>query len=292
MSQYQLTKSIKENQELFASFNQLAEETFEISFKKWKTLNYWQASYIPYALVNQGEVIANASITKGELVVNEKRLQVIQIGTVMTKKAYRSQGLSKQLLEKIIADYYDQVDMIYLFANETVLDFYPKFGFKRVDEVSVVIPTKQLIEKESGIVKCQFESVKEKLEKQARSRNNDYLDTYMVDNYSLTMFYFSTVFSEMIYYLAALDCFVTYEIDGNELHLFDILSTKKISMKEVLCYLPVKEVGNIICHFHVKEESDLMMTIQREPLDDDALFVLGKRAEELEEIKCPLFSHA
>lgn len=45
----------------------------------------------------------------------------------MTHPDYRGQGLAKKLLEHVIAKYEDQYDFLYLFANDTVLDFYPKF---------------------------------------------------------------------------------------------------------------------------------------------------------------------
>ncbi|MEG0255075.1 MAG: GNAT family N-acetyltransferase [Vagococcus sp.] len=292
MNEYELVNNIKDNKVLFKSFNQLAQETFEINFEDWAALGYWEDSYIPYALMNQKEIIANASITKGELVVRDKRYQVIQIGTVMTKKAYRSQGLSKILMERIIEKYQETSDIIYLFANETVLDFYPKFGFKRVNELSVVVPTNQLIPQNRKLKQCQFEIEKEKLENYGRNRNNHHLETYLVDNYSLTMFYFSTVFAQNIYFIEDLDVFVTYEIEGEELHLFDILSQKAISVKEVLSYLPIEKITSIVCHFHLKEEIGLIMTQQEEPLDEDALFFLGKGSVECDSIKFPLFSHS
>ena len=61
---------------------------------------------------------------------NDKILKGIQIGAVGTIPEYQNRGLSRYLMEYVI-DKYDPVsDIIFLFANETVLDFYPKFGFK------------------------------------------------------------------------------------------------------------------------------------------------------------------
>ncbi|WP_326717516.1 GNAT family N-acetyltransferase [Vagococcus jeotgali] len=72
-------------------------------------------------------------------VINKKKHQVLQLGTVMTKETYRDQGLSRRLIEEILKDYQGKVDMIFLFANETVLEFYPKFGFSRVMEDSYLL---------------------------------------------------------------------------------------------------------------------------------------------------------
>lgn len=43
----------------------------------------------------------------------------------MTHPDYRNQGLAAKLLNHIIGKYEKEYDYIYLFANETVLDFYP-----------------------------------------------------------------------------------------------------------------------------------------------------------------------
>lgn len=57
----------------------------------------------------------------------------------MTHPNYRGQGLAKNLLNHVIAKYEDQYDFLYLFANDTVLDFYPKFGFERIEESSFTV---------------------------------------------------------------------------------------------------------------------------------------------------------
>ena len=60
----------------------------------------------------------------------------IQLGTVMTAPPCRKQGLSRFLMEEIKKDWEGRCDGMYLFANDTVLDFYPKFGFSRQEPVS------------------------------------------------------------------------------------------------------------------------------------------------------------
>ena len=50
-----------------------------------------------------------------------KKKNYIQIGTVMTDNEYRNKGLSRYLIEKIISEYKEKSDCIYLSANDTVL---------------------------------------------------------------------------------------------------------------------------------------------------------------------------
>lgn len=59
---------------------------------------------------------------------------ILQLGTVMIDKKYRNMGFIKTIMQEIEKDYYDIVDGIYLFVNDSVLEFYPKFGYKKSTE--------------------------------------------------------------------------------------------------------------------------------------------------------------
>lgn len=63
---------------------------------------------------------------------NKNQYSALSIGAVATKKDYRGRGLSRILMNHII-EKYDGVPM-YLYVNNDVVNFYPKFGFKRVFE--------------------------------------------------------------------------------------------------------------------------------------------------------------
>ena len=52
----------------------------------------------------------------------------------MVDKEYRNQGLSRFLMEQVLEEWRESCDLIYLFANDSVLNFYPKFGFIPVPE--------------------------------------------------------------------------------------------------------------------------------------------------------------
>lgn len=57
------------------------------------------------------------------ILINKKEYNAIQIGTVMTHPDYRMQGLSRKLIDHIIAKYEHEYDFLYLFANERALIF-------------------------------------------------------------------------------------------------------------------------------------------------------------------------
>ena len=290
MKDYQLTNNIKENKIWRKSFNELAELTFGINFEEWYQAGFWGDNYIAYALLDDEKVLANASITKSELVINEKTYQTIQIGTVMTAPDYQGKGLSRQLVERILTDYQNKVDFIYLFANETVLDFYPKFGFKRVDELLI---KKELTEKrtqKSGLTKVTFSEVQDEVEAIIKNADKSHLQSYLLDDKNLKLFYYGTVFSEEFYYIKELNVYLCFEIEENRLDLFDVLTNKPISMKAILDYLPLENITDIYYHFDLKEKEGLFYEVA--PCDEDALFTLGIDSEVLESVKLPFFNHA
>jgi predicted acetyltransferase len=79
-------------------------------------------------------VVANVSVNLLEFIINGEKKSAIQIVTVMTYSNYRNRGLSASLMNKVLEEYENKSDFIYLFANQNVLEFYPKFGFKSVNE--------------------------------------------------------------------------------------------------------------------------------------------------------------
>lgn len=131
-----LISNYKTNVELRDSFNRLAHRTFGIDFEAWYSQGFWDDRYDAYSFVDGSEVVSNVSVSKLDWVWGGKRLRALHIGTVMTDEAYRGRGLCRRLLEHVLDKYDGQFDVIYLFANETVLDFYPKFGFKPLMESS------------------------------------------------------------------------------------------------------------------------------------------------------------
>ncbi|MBQ7838966.1 MAG: GNAT family N-acetyltransferase [Lachnospiraceae bacterium] len=136
-NKFTICKNIRDNKHLRDSFNALAGETFGLNFEDWYQNGYWKDNYIPYSVLRDGEVVANVSVNPMEFIFDGKKINVIQLGTVMTKGTYRKQGLSRRLMEEITKDYAD-VDGIFLFANDGVLEFYPKFGFAASEETQYV----------------------------------------------------------------------------------------------------------------------------------------------------------
>ena len=69
-----------------------------------------------------------------EFLVEKERKTGVQIGTVMTDEEFQNRGLNRFIMAQVLAIWKEQSDFVYLFANDSVLNFYPKFNFEIVYE--------------------------------------------------------------------------------------------------------------------------------------------------------------
>ena len=129
-----LHKQIRENAPLRKSFDALAQKTFGISFEGWYRAGHWSDSYIPYVLAEGDTVLANASVNVMDFLwCGQSRRLYSDWHGHDGRNAPRPRAVAP-------ADYCnfsglkDRCDTVYLFANDSVLNFYPKFGFCKAQE--------------------------------------------------------------------------------------------------------------------------------------------------------------
>ncbi|EAC8105286.1 GNAT family N-acetyltransferase [Listeria monocytogenes] len=244
---YEMISDYKDNKMYRDSFNRLAESTFDINFEEWYSDGFWNDKYVCYSYIDDNKVIANVSINKMNLIYQGEDYRALQIGTVMTHPDYRGKGLAKKLLEHVIAKYEDQYDFLYLFANDTVLDFYPKFGFERVEESSFTVDACGLKRESSNLKKLNpdnktdFQLIRRIVSEKTPLSN--ILDVR--ESEDLLMFYVLIALKNELYYIEELDVIVLMEQEDADLYVLDILSTKKLDVVEVLRYLPIKKIETI-----------------------------------------------
>ena len=100
----------------------------------WRDRGGWTEDYEVFALVDNGNIVSTIGRSRMRLVIEGEDWKGYQLGAVATLERYRGRGLARQLMEWVIASL-DEVDQsIILFANSSVLAFYPRFGFKRLPQ--------------------------------------------------------------------------------------------------------------------------------------------------------------
>lgn len=234
--------TIRNNPQLKQSFFNLAQETFSIQFEQWDALGYWKDTYCPYALEENGEIVANVSTSVGTLILDGNYYQTVQIGTVMTKKSHRNRGLAARLMDIVLEDV-KHVDFVYLFANDTVFDFYPKFGFEKRQQVSYRFDKTALNVQPTEIKKLDItdEKSRQLLYDTMTHRMPVSLKLGMLQNEDIQMFHAVTHLKNNIYSAPKLNAFVVAEELEDRIVIMDIISKYPVNLFDVLKQLPIKQ---------------------------------------------------
>ncbi len=130
-----LVSDYKHDDTLRKSLSRLAGATFGLDLEAWYAAGFWDDCYVPYSLAEDGEIAANVSASRVELVLDGQAFSAAMLGTVMTAKDWRGKGCAARLMRHVLEqETLRGAAFTYLFANETVLDFYPRFGFVQAAE--------------------------------------------------------------------------------------------------------------------------------------------------------------
>lgn len=105
-----------------------------VDFRRWRDAGGWDERYVAYALAEGDRIVASTSVTQLQLVIAGQIKRGYQLGAVATLDAHRGRGLQRSIMARACASMRED-DIVLLFANEDVLEFYPRFGFERAAEV-------------------------------------------------------------------------------------------------------------------------------------------------------------
>ena len=96
----QIEKNYRDNDVLRASFNRLAEKVFGLNFEGWYQNGFWKDNYIPYSVIEGGEVVSNVSVNACNMTYKGEIIKLIQLGTIMTDPDHRGKGYARLLMEE------------------------------------------------------------------------------------------------------------------------------------------------------------------------------------------------
>ncbi|NML40817.1 GNAT family N-acetyltransferase [Chitinophaga sp. G-6-1-13] len=271
---YTYIADIKDNNPVRLSFDQLSVQTFHLSFEPWHHNGYWDHTCVPHVLLDGDTVIANATVNVLRVRWQEEEKTWLQLGTVMTHPDYRHQGLSRWLMDKIFEEWEGQYNLMFLFANERVLDFYPKFGFVPVSEYQY--HTRQLTPQPGKVRQLDMDNAADcalLLRKYAQS--NPFAALTVTDPAGLLMFYCTQFMKTCVYHLEETDVIAVVEHKEGVMTCHDIFGETHQSLNNILSVLMEKNTQQITLGFTPKDTSGFTML----PLktEDLTLFVLEEQ---------------
>lgn len=272
----ELVFDYKNNEKLRKSFNELSQSTFGINFEEWFQKKMWNDRYECYSIKADGKIVSNASVNKFKFLIKGKKKKALQIGTVMTHKAYRNKGMAKEIINFILEKFENEYDVIYLFANNSVLDFYPKFGFRKMAQKQLY--TNEKIEKNSiyNFRKLDMDNLDDVflLKEIAVNRIPNAESFDVIGGHEVLFWYFLNVFRDNIYYDENKNVVVIYTVDGDRLNIHDIVLRDKKDYRGIIGSLASENINEISFDFNI--EADNINICEKDADDEDnVLFVKG-----------------
>ncbi len=311
---YKLYKDYRDEEWLREEFFAFTNKIFGLSFKKWYNYGFWNNSYICYSLLDGDKLISNVSLSKLDVVINGKNKKAIQLATVGTLDEYRGKGLSRYLIEMVLNEYKGDYDFFFLSANDTVVDFYPRFGFNRIPEYKFTCNPLIISNDSIRNTYCQDRGPGSNCNnnsKDIRVVNKDYMRKLNIDNKddlriiknlfkeraplsniifikdysSIFMWYVVNFYRNSIWYLSDEEIIIVYQIEDHTLDIYDIISKDSIKFIDIVKHMDLNGLENIRFHF----TPDLIdIQLESEPIiSDDPFFVLGDFPLEGKEFKVP-----
>lgn len=297
---YEFAQNIREDEEIRESFFELARQVFGLDFKRWYQNGWWRGTYRPNVLIKDGRVVANVSVNTMVFMVDGRERHYVQLGTVMTAPEFRKRGLNRYLLERVQAEWRDRCDLIYLFANSSVLGFYPRFGFARKTEYAF---EKTPAETEPG---WEGEETFRNLDMELESDRRLLIDkaatakpAARLHNWKeagLLMFYCGGPMADCVYYSEKWDVVLIGEQEGDTLSLYEVFAGKDEEIQEAVRVFAAEigcgRIRNIRTAFAPLCPEGFQAKARRD--EEDVLFVMGEDAGMFDggRLAFPEMSHA
>lgn len=280
----------RDDSHLRGELNALTEQTYGFDFEAWYVAGFWEDNYQPCSLVRQGRMLANVSVSPLAFIHEGQYLHCAQIGTAMTRPEARGRGYSRHLMECLVQRWATPCDLLFLFANGTVLDFYPKFGFRRVVEREHYLEWSgqscassfHPVDLDDGGQLQRFMAAVADCCPQARLS--------LMPNVPLTMFYCDGPYREALFYSPRHEAYVVVEQEGERMVLVDVFCARVVDLHQLLPELVRPGTREVVLGFTpLRDEAFATRVVD----NDDALFVWGTSETPLDQapMRFPMLSH-
>lgn len=288
---YICTNDVREHENVRKSFDALSKKTFGLSFETWYQNGYWPSSFMPYVLIHNDTVVANVSVSIMDFKYNGLKKRYIQLGTVMTDVSYRNQGLSEYLITIVLEEWREKSDAIFLFANDSVLDFYPKFGFVKADEYQYTIPAIAATTHKARKLNMSDAKDVDLLRKTAQL-GNPFSQFQLLNVDGMLMFYCLQFMQDHVYFSEHYNTVIIAECNHDHILCYDIFGNFQSSLGDILSTVNEHSTDRIVLGFIPQNTEGLEVNLLKE--EDTTLFWLSGKEKPFDHNKLmfPLLSHA
>lgn len=308
--EYEYLNHIVEHKDIRKNFIEFINQSFGFDFAKWYEKGYWSEKYEPHVLVKDNQVVATVSVNHMKYFYEQEKTY-IQVGGVLTREEYRKKGLSRWLMKRIIEQYKDKCDQMFLLSDDVAVDFYPKMGFKKAIEhvgdyewkrEDCILVSKQPLNIRKLNAECDADR---KILLDCYKQSNPFSIFPSVECEELVVFYGLEFRRDCFYYFPELELIAIAKIKNGELTIDDIYGNSDINIESDgmnLLNILIKKIleqnnreeeeMNIQFGFSPKEE---LSGVKTRPLikKDDTMFLLADKENLFEQhkLRFPTLSH-
>jgi len=253
------------------SYFSLVHEVFGLDFKPWYQSGFCDNCFVPYTLYFGNTAVSSVGIVINDFKWRNDTKRYIQISTVATNSKYRKQGLSRWLTETVLKEWQEKCDAIYLYANDSVVSFYPKFGFSPADEYRYHMP----IRKRDGEFRKLDLSIKNDVDLliKKHTESNPFSLFPMVEDVEIMMFHCINFLHDNIFYIEKYDTVVIAEQENHDMFCYDIYSNNHYDINDVLGIIASEDTCTVTLGFTPKEVTGY--TVEKADEDNTTVFVLN-----------------
>lgn len=284
-------EQVRDDARLRESFFALAAEVFGLSFAPWYQGGYWTEQYRPYALADGGAIAANVSANLFSTCWQGQPLRCLQIGTVMTHPQYRGQGFASALLRRVLADCAPQCGLVYLYANASVLDFYPRFGFVPSQEYEYSLPVRPA---PGDWWRLELDDAHDQdLLRGCYEQSNPFSALPMNENFGLLLFHCVSFYRGCLWYSARLQLACVAELQNEVLYCYDFYGPAgTATLAEAVSGLAAAQTRRAVLGFAPKDAASCLCAPLLPP--DETFFVQAEQAAFFQHhpLRFPALSHA
>lgn len=260
--------------------NALMRATFDFDFDFWVHRNFWTEKYESYSLIDGDRMIAHVGVDRQRVRLAGNEFGAIQLGGVCCIPEERGRGHARRLIDNILRRY--SGTPAFLYANDSVLKFYPKFGFRPAEEKIPVAET--AIDNDIAPVKCTPEELRELAMKRRRPAS-DLFD--VLDGGEIRCFHLFGEYAEKLYRLTP-ELAVAAEQEGETLKLYELFAKRPVHWQTVHKLLPFRGIRRV--EFGFSPDRFGVDFEWETPEKSAGLFVRGNW-ELPENFRIPLFAH-
>jgi hypothetical protein len=256
-----------------------------LDFRLWAERGGWDSRYEVFAMVEDGRILATVGRSRMDFVINDKNVPGFQLGAVATHVERRHEGLSRRLIECVL-DGVGADQPIILFANDTVLDFYPRFGFKRTRQKRFIA----IITRDPAGPRARPFAIENPTDRSRLAhlcaRAEAPGSALSARNYYHILLWHLTYRPIQAFWLDGVDAFVVIEASGGRLVVHECIADRRFDLFAVLPHLITEPVSEVEFGF---DPAAWLSKCEVDVSDDDEalLFVRGDAISPAEPFRFP-----